>query len=127
MLKQILEKTKYLSLVAPVYAQQIDLKPKAGTGWDSLQNITPASLISGLISLVMLVAALLFFFMLIWGGIKWVTSEGDEKKVASARAQITSALIGLAIIFAAWAIVQLINVVFGINILQLELPRFTTN
>ncbi len=127
MLKQILEKTKYLSLVAPVYAQQIDLIPKPGTGWDALQNITPASLISGLISLVMLVAALLFFFMLILGGIKWVTSEGDEKKVASARAQITSALIGLAIIFAAWAIVQLINVVFGINILQLELPRFTTN
>lgn len=122
MIKQITNKVKYFSLVAPAYAQQIDLRPKDSSTFNVLRNITPASLVSGLISLIMLVAALLFFFMLIWGGIKWVTSEGDEKKVASARAQITSALIGLAIIFAAWAIVQLINVIFGINILTLEIP-----
>ncbi|MGI5841393.1 MAG: pilin [Patescibacteria group bacterium] len=123
MLKQIVEKTKYLSLVAPVLAQEsIPLKPKEGTTWTNLTGITAPSLVSGLISLVMLIAALVFFFMLLWGGIKWVTSEGDEKKVATARAQITNALVGLAIVFAAWAILWLINVIFGINILDLAVP-----
>ena len=64
----------------------------------------------------MLVVTLVFFFMLVLGGLKWVMSGGDQKAVEAARSQITNALIGLAIVFAAWAIMQLINIVFGVNI-----------
>ena len=54
-----------------------------------------------------------------------MTSGGDEKKVGAARAQITNALIGLAIVFAAWAIMKLIQYVFGIDILgNLTIPTF---
>lgn len=75
--------------------------------------------------MVMLVVALVFFFMLIWGGLKWVMSQGEEKAVTGARAQITNALIGLAVVFAAWAIMQLIDVVFGVQILQgIAIPTF---
>jgi hypothetical protein len=70
------------------------------------------------------VVALVFFFILILGGLKWITSGGDEKAVGAARAQITNALIGLAIIFAAWAIINLIGTIFGVNILKLTIPTF---
>ncbi len=116
-----------LAMVFPVvsFAQDIKLQPKSGTGFDSLPNLTASGIISGAISLIMLVVALVFFFMLIWGGLKWVMSEGDQKKVEEARNQITNALVGLAIVFAAWAIMKLIETVFGISVLGgLKIPSF---
>jgi hypothetical protein len=60
--------------------------------------------------------------MLVWGGLKWVMSQGDSKNVEAARNQITNALIGLAIVFASWAIVRLIETIFGVSILNLKVP-----
>ncbi len=96
-----------------------------GTDFTELTKLTVPGIISGAISLVMLGVTIVFFFMLIWGGFSWVTSQGDEKAVASARGQITNALVGLTIVFAAWAIMQLISVVFGIEIIKgFTIPRF---
>ena len=64
----------------------------------------------------------IFFFILVIGGIKWIASGGDKGATEGARNQITAALVGLVIVFAAWAIVQLIQVFFGVNIFQLSLP-----
>ena len=117
MIKQIVNKIKYAALVAPIYAQDIVIEPKGPT-FEPLKHLEIGGIISGAISLIMLVVALVFFFMLIWGGLRWVTSQGDEKNVATARAQLTNALVGLAIVFAAWAIMKLIEIVFGITILD---------
>jgi hypothetical protein len=70
----------------------------------------------------LVIAALVFFFMLIFGGIKYITSGGDKAQTESARGTITAALIGLVIVFSAWAIITLINAFFGIDILELEIP-----
>ena len=116
-------KLTYLALVGPVLAQSngnISLAPNDAT-FNPLINLTPGSIVSGAISLIMLVVALVFFFMLVLGGLKWVMSGGDQKAVEAARNQITNALIGLAIVFAAWAIIRLIGIVFGINILNLQI------
>jgi hypothetical protein len=101
--------------------EAIDLTPK-DSNFQPLTNLTVSSIISGLISLVFIAATLIFFFMLILGGIKWMTANGDEKAIGAARSQITNALIGLAIIFAAWAILKLIETLFGINIFRLVIP-----
>lgn len=115
-------KTLSALLVKPVFAQPIDLKPKGGLA--SLATLTIEKLISGAISLVLVVVSLVFFFILVLGGLKWITSEGDEKKVGAARAQITNGLIGLAIIFAAWAIMTLIGKLFNIDLFNLEFRPF---
>lgn len=112
-----------LNLIKPVYADQIDINPKTAE-FQPLTTLTIPGIISGLISLIMIVVALIFFFMLILGGIKWMTANGDEKAVGSARSQITNALIGLTIVFATWAIVRLIGTIFGIDIFQLTIPTF---
>ncbi len=132
MIKQIVDKLKYFALVGPVFAAPpsgeyptgLDIVA-SGDDFTELRNLALPGMVSGAISLVMLVVALVFFFMLIWGGLRWVTSQGEEKAVAAARAQITNALIGLAIVFAAWAIMKLVSVVFGIEIITgFEIPKF---
>lgn len=126
MLQTIKNKIQMAALVAPVYAADtIQLTPGSNSSFKGLQNITIQGIISGSISLVLIVVALVFFFILVLGGLRWVTSGGDEKKVGVARAQITNALIGLAIVFAAWAIMKLIGTVFGVDILgNLSIPKF---
>jgi len=62
-------------------------------------------------------AALIALLFLIWGGFRYMTAQGDEKMVTEARSTITSAIIGLVIIFAVVAIAQLLEIVFRINII----------
>jgi len=111
--------------IAAFAAETIKLTPGSGSFGDSLTGITVPGIVSGAISLAMLVVALVFFFILILGGLKWVMSGGDQKNVEAARNQITNALIGLAIVFAAFAIMKLIEIVFGISLLSgITVPTF---
>ena len=103
-------------------ANSIDLQPEQGSQWYNLGQLTVPSIVSAAIKLVMVVAALIFFFILVIGGIKWIASGGDKAKTESARNQITSALVGLVIVFAAWAIVALIKVFFNVDIFSLAIP-----
>jgi len=106
------------------YAQPIDLQPSGN--FAQLGQLTIQGVIGGLVRLVLVVVALVFFFILILGGLKWITSGGDKGKVEAARNQITHALIGLAIVFVAWAIIRLLGTLFGIpDILNLEIPTLT--
>jgi len=125
MIKQIKEKIQFAAIAAPIYAAE-PLKLTGNTeNFKGLEKLTANNMISGAISLVLIIVSLIFFFILVVGGLKWITSGGDEKKVAAARAGITNALIGLVIVFAAWAIMKLIGSVFGIDILgNLIIPSF---
>lgn len=116
--------TTLMVAVSPAFAQQVQIKPKT-TEFQPLQNLTIPGIISGLISLVLIIAALVFFFMLVIGGIRWMLSGGDKTGTEGARNQVTAALIGLIIVFSAWAIIQLIKTLFGVDILGgLTIPSF---
>lgn len=91
------------------------------TGPESL-NFEFGQLVAWAVTAILVVAGLIFFFMLIIGGLKWILSGGDKAATESARGQITAALIGLVIVFSAWAIAQLISAVFGVNILDVAIP-----
>jgi len=107
----------------PALAQKINLKPTdEGTFFKDLYGLTVEGMISGAVKLIMVVAALVFFFLLIVGGIQWMTSGGDKAATESARGRITAALIGLVIVFSAWAIVTLLKALFGVDIFNLEIP-----
>ena len=96
---------------------RINLNPPANSGFQNLTSLNFATLVSAAIQIVLVLAAIIFFFMLILGGIKWITSGGDKGQTEGARAQITAALVGLGIVFATWAIITLIQVFFGVQIL----------
>ena len=95
----------------------VDLVPPVGSGFQNLQLITFPGIIRGAIGLVLVIAAIVFFFVLVIGGIRWITSGGDKAQTEAARGQITAALVGLVIVFAAWAIIQLLQLFFGVNII----------
>lgn len=71
------------------------------------------ALLSALLTFVMLVAVLLVFIYLIWGAIEWITSGGDKGKAESARNKITAAIIGLIVLAASYAILQLALYLLG--------------
>lgn len=66
-----------------------------------------SSLINGVLSFVLVIAALLVFLYLIWGAFDWITSGGDKGKTDRARQKIISAVIGLIIIASSYAILTL--------------------
>ena len=99
--------------------QTLNLQPPEG--FSNLNNIQFGDLVMLAISFVLIVAAVAFFFMLVLGGIKWITSGGDKGKTESARSQITAGLIGLVIVFAAWAILTLIESFFHVNLRNFSL------
>ena len=80
-------------------------------------------LITGLINAAVIIAALLTFVFLIWGGIQWLTSGGDKAAYEAARGRITAALIGLAIVAAAYALMEIIGYFFGVDPFSLNFGR----
>ncbi|MFC1711030.1 hypothetical protein ACFLZ1_00430 [Patescibacteria group bacterium] len=66
------------------------------------------------ISIAIIIAALMTFAFLVWGGIQWISSGGDKAKYEEARNRITAALIGLAIVVLAWLIIKLVAYFFGL-------------
>lgn len=105
---------------AYVYAQ--NGQPTNGQGSSGvIGNVEPGkgystsfgSLISSVLSIVMVVALLLVLLYLVLGGIEWITSGGDKGKTEGARNKITAAIIGIIILAAAYALVQLVAYVLG--------------
>lgn len=103
-------------------SSKVDLQ-NVGADFKPLVGLSIPGIISGLIRLTLVVAAIVFFFILVIGGIRWIASGGDKGQTEAARSQITAALVGLVIVFAAWAIVSLIHTFFGVDIFALNLPQ----
>jgi cbb3-type cytochrome oxidase subunit 3 len=93
-----------------------------GSGFGNLTGLTIGGFVTFAVTFVLIVAGLIFFFMLIIGGLRWILSGGDKAHTEAARNQITAALIGLVIVFAAWAIAQLLTSIFGVGILNFTIP-----
>lgn len=73
------------------------------------------NIIASAIELAVAAAGLIFFAMLLLGGIKYLSAGGDEKALVSARNTLTSAFIGLIIVVASFLIAELIFTLFHIN------------
>jgi hypothetical protein len=79
-------------------------------GPDALNNIISTGL-----NLVILGAVIVCLFMLLLGGLNWITSEGDKQKIASARNRLMFSVIGLIIIFISFAIINIIYTFFRLG------------
>ncbi len=91
-----------------------------------LQKLTPASagfwafglnaLLNNLVNVLLVFGVVIVFFVLIMAGIRWATAQGDKEAISSAQKTLTAAIIGLVIIFSAWAIVTLLKNFFRIGL-----------
>ena len=111
-----------LTLFVVVYAQGGSITVAQPVGF---QITDIGTLISGAIGAAFIIAGLLVFAYLVWGGIQWITAGGDKANLEAARGRISNALVGLAIVAAAFAVMLLVEFVFGFTILGgVELPIF---
>jgi len=77
-------------------------------------------LISMILKNSMVLASIILLGLLIFGGVTFIMNagSGDSKKAGQGRAAITNALIGFAIVLLAYTIIQIIEVITGLNILN---------
>lgn len=73
--------------------------------------------VSTLIVFVFVLAIAVSLILLIWGGILWITSQGDKTKLDSARKRITFAVLGLALTFFSFFIVNVIGFFFNLKLI----------
>lgn len=86
-------------------------------------NIAEASkdltdVLSKIIGIMTMAGGLWFMIQFVVGAFKWLTSGGDKNNVESAKEHLTHAVIGLAVLVAAYVIVGLIGAIFGLDILN---------
>lgn len=93
--------------------------------FSNLQNVSIGGLVSAVVTLLLIISLLAFFFMFVFGGIKFIISGGDKERTEAAKRQLLNAFIGLFIVFSSWALVQIVGEVYGIDLLLIELPSVT--
>lgn len=85
--------------------------------FDSKVN-SPARLISTLLPNIYIFSGVILFFLIIFGGFTIVTSGDNPEQTQKGTQAITWALIGFLIIVSSYWIIQIIEVITGIDILQ---------
>ncbi len=81
--------------------------------------------LEGILSSVIIVtaslAAIALFTMLVLGGIKFLTSGGDPKGTQEAKATLTYAIAGFALLIIAWFILLFIEIFTGVQVTSFQL------
>ena len=89
--------------------------------YPTISNLKPSNYVAGAINLLLGVAGIISFIFLLWGGIQWILAGGDKEGTEKARKRITNALIGLAVVFSAYALIFILQALFNIDIIRLNL------
>ncbi|OGG09501.1 hypothetical protein A2154_02275 [Candidatus Gottesmanbacteria bacterium RBG_16_43_7] len=79
-------------------------------------------IIGAVIGMLLIFAFILTIFFILTGALSWITSSGDKAQLESARNKIIHALIGVIIIFAVWAILNIVGPFLGIDFPDIPLP-----
>ncbi|PWB38825.1 MAG: hypothetical protein C3F02_01915 [Parcubacteria group bacterium] len=77
-----------------------------GTGL--ITDKSPAGIIALIINSLLALLGTAFIVLIILGGFKWMTSQGNREMIDEARKTITSATIGLVIVLASYMIVRFV-------------------
>lgn len=78
----------------------------------------PGTLINNILPNVYIAGGVIIFFMILLGGFTIISNAGNKDKVAEGSKTITSAIIGLLVLFGSYWIIQIIQTVTGISILN---------
>jgi hypothetical protein len=85
------------------------------------QYSSTSSLINNILPNVYIAGGLIIFIMIVMGGFTIIANSGNPDKIAGGTKTITSAIIGLVVLFASYWIIQIIQVLTGVPILNSSL------
>lgn len=89
---------------------------------ETFPNIS--SILAVLLPNAFILAGLIIFFIILGAGFVYIKSGSSNEDKDKAKQALSGAIMGLALIFASYWIIQIIEVVTGVPILN---PTFTTN
>ncbi|MDO8269964.1 MAG: hypothetical protein Q7T54_04830 [Candidatus Levybacteria bacterium] len=72
-------------------------------------------IIKNVVNAALVFAGIVALFLIIYAGIMYITSKGDQQKIDGAKKTVTYAIIGLIIIFLSFFIVSLISALTGVD------------
>jgi len=87
------------------------------TQWNFGALTKPADIINAVLPFVFVIAGLVLFVMFFFGGFTIFVSAGNPEKTKQGQQMIVNALIGFAIIFAAYWIIELLQYSLGFTAL----------
>ncbi len=97
-----------ISAPAPAKAEVDIWGDKSGIqeelGYEDTTESDPRIIAASIIKVLMTFLGIIAVALIIWGGFKWMTAGGNDEQVDEARKIIVTAVIGLIIILAAWAL-----------------------
>lgn len=104
----------FFSVIMPIKASAYDFNSQSGlndlaqtTGY-KMENSSLESIIGKSLNILFSLLGIAFIFLIIYGGVLWMTDQGNSKNVERAKNVITQAVVGLIIIVAAYAITNFI-------------------
>jgi hypothetical protein len=77
-------------------------------------TLTLGNIINALILYLFPLVGLAMLLYLVYGGYQYMLSRGDPKAVEQAKSTLTTAIVGFIIVFAAYWIVQIFGIIFGL-------------
>lgn len=83
-----------------------------------------ADLVSIVLSNAIVIAGIILLFLLVFGGISMIVGAGQSnpEKTAQGKKAATSAIVGFAIIFTTYWIIEIVGKIAGFNILNPPIP-----
>lgn len=72
-----------------------------------------------IINWAVMLAGVVALFFIIYAGVKYIRSGGEQEKVKSARETLTYAIIGLVVVFLSFGIVRIIAEITGVKCIYL--------
>ncbi len=95
------------------------INPRVGTGsgLDILELF-----LKNFISLILGAAGVTSFIIFLWGAFSYIMAGGDKEATQAAQKRMTASLIGLVLTLCAFAIIFIVETVFGIPITQFTIP-----
>jgi threonine/homoserine/homoserine lactone efflux protein len=115
--------TLTLSLIPSVLAQDTINLVDSSSQYNYIFSLRPGAFVRTAINLTLGVAGVVGFLYLLWGGLQLITAGGDKDGIEKGRRKITFALIGLAATFSVYALMYVIQVLFGINLINFTINR----
>lgn len=118
----------YAAFAAQVFAAPVSIGTACpGNGFSILcfQAKDLGSVVASAITFIFVLVAIAALGFLVWGGFKWLISEGDKNAVEGARNHIVNAVIGLIVIFLSYLIINVLLAFFTggqVTLINLKLP-----
>jgi len=123
-IKHLINRRKQIFTLLSIFLFSVICSPLSASAvyGGSLSPNTPyrdiGDFMGNIIQTVLIIAGLLLLAFLLIGGISYINSQGDKAQLEKAQKTLTYAFLGLVIVVAGFAIIKIVEQVFGIRILS---------